>query len=97
MILIFNFIHLVSSNVSFNAIYDQAEFERNFKYLCSKEYDLPKENTRVLKTANRKLHFGFQDKQDQFQLPQFHANLVTFTAEILNGKLHFLCSDRIAI
>ena len=47
MILIFNFIHLVSSNVSFNAIYDQAEFERNFKYLCSKEYDLPKENTRV--------------------------------------------------
>ena len=24
--------------------------------------------------------------------PQFHANLVTFTKEILNGKLHFLCS-----
>ena len=24
--------------------------------------------------------------------PQFSANLVTFTEEILNGKLHFLCS-----
>ena len=24
--------------------------------------------------------------------PQFPADLVTFTAEILNGKLHFLCS-----
>ena len=24
--------------------------------------------------------------------PQFPANLVTFTEEILNGKLHFLCS-----
>ena len=26
--------------------------------------------------------------------PQFPADLVTFTEEILNGKLHFLCSDR---
>ena len=25
--------------------------------------------------------------------PQFPANLVTFTEEILNGKLHFLCSE----
>ena len=25
--------------------------------------------------------------------PQFPADLVTFTEEILNGKLHFLCSD----
>ena len=24
--------------------------------------------------------------------PQFHANLVKFTEEILNGKLHFLCN-----
>ena len=24
--------------------------------------------------------------------PQFPANLVTFTREILNGKIHFLCS-----
>ena len=24
--------------------------------------------------------------------PQFHANFVTFTKEILNAKLHFLCS-----
>ena len=26
--------------------------------------------------------------------PQFPADLVTFTEEILNGKLHFLCSVR---
>ena len=25
--------------------------------------------------------------------PQFPADLVTFTEEILNGKVHFLCSD----
>ena len=25
------------------------------------------------------------------------ADIVTFTEEILNGKLHFLCSDRITI
>ena len=25
--------------------------------------------------------------------PQFPADLVTFTEEILNGKLHFLCSE----
>ena len=27
--------------------------------------------------------------------PQKTANLVTFTEEMLNGKLHFLCSDGI--
>ena len=26
--------------------------------------------------------------------PQFPANLVTFTEKILNGKLHFLCTDK---
>ena len=26
-------------------------------------------------------------------IPQFAAELVTFTEEILNGKLHFLCSE----
>ena len=26
--------------------------------------------------------------------PWFPADLVTFTEEILNGKLHFLCSER---
>ena len=25
-------------------------------------------------------------------MPQFPANLVTFTEEILNGKIHFLCN-----
>ena len=28
--------------------------------------------------------------------PQFTADLVSFAGEILNGKLHFLCSDWIA-
>ena len=26
--------------------------------------------------------------------PQFPADLVTFTVEIFNGKLHFLCSAK---
>ena len=29
--------------------------------------------------------------------PQFSADLVTFTEEILNGKLHFLCSVSLII
>ena len=28
-----------------------------------------------------------------WQNPQYPADLVTFTEEILNGKLHFLCSN----
>ena len=34
----------------------------------------------------------FFSKCDQIP-PQKTADLVTFTAEILNGKLHFLCSE----
>ena len=26
--------------------------------------------------------------------PQFHADLITLTEDILKGKLHFLCSDQ---
>ena len=29
--------------------------------------------------------------------PQFPADLVTFTEDILNGKLHFLCSVRLSL
>ena len=29
--------------------------------------------------------------------PQESADLVTFTGEILNGKLYFLCSDKVKI
>ena len=29
--------------------------------------------------------------------PQETAGLVTFTAEILNGKLHFLCSEEYGV
>ena len=29
--------------------------------------------------------------------PQFPADLVTFTEEIPDGKLHFSCSDRVEI
>ena len=28
--------------------------------------------------------------------PQFPEDLATFTKEILNGKLHFLCSENLA-
>ena len=41
-------------------------------------------------TKNEVLHKGFL--QQMWQNPQFPADLVTFTGEILNGKLHFLCS-----
>ena len=30
------------------------------------------------------------------QIPQFPAELITFTEEILNGILHFLCSVNVA-
>ena len=29
--------------------------------------------------------------------PQFPSDLVTFAEETLNGKLHFLCSERIIL
>ena len=35
----------------------------------------------------------FFSKCDQIRRKQETADLVTFTQEILNGKLHFLCSD----
>ena len=34
----------------------------------------------------------FLSKFDQIHRKQFPASLMTFTEEILNGKLHFLCS-----
>ena len=35
----------------------------------------------------------FFSKCDQIRsFPQFPGDLVTFTEEILNGKIHFLCS-----
>ena len=40
-----------------------------------------------------KLHTLFTEACIVFLFPQFPADLVTFTEEILNGKLHFLCSD----
>ena len=42
----------------------------------------------------QKMKFSIQDffsKCDQIRRP---ADLVTFTEEILNGKLHFLCSAK---
>ena len=43
----------------------------------------------------QKMKFSITDffsKCDQIH-PQFSTDLVTFTEEICNGKLHFLCSD----
>ena len=31
-----------------------------------------------------------------WQSPQFPVDLVTFTDEILNGKLHFLCNETLS-
>ena len=44
-------------------------------------------------TKNKVFHYGFL--QYIWPNPQFPADLVTFTEEIRNGKLHFLCSDLI--
>ena len=41
-------------------------------------------------TKNEVFHQGFL--QEMLPNPQFPADLITFTEEILNGKLHFLCS-----
>ena len=30
-------------------------------------------------------------------IPKFPADLVTFTEKILNGKLHFLCSEKFGL
>ena len=41
-------------------------------------------------TKNEVFHQGFL--QEMLPNPQFPADLITFTEEILTGKLHFLCS-----
>ena len=49
----------------------------------------------LLFTTAQKMMFSIKDffsKCDQIRNPQFPADLVTFTEEILNGKRHFLCS-----
>ena len=38
------------------------------------------------------LQSSYSEKCRDATNPQFLANLVTFTEEILNGKFHFLCS-----
>ena len=45
-----------------------------------------------LQQKNEVFHQGFL--QSMWPNPQETADLVTLTAEILNGKLHFLCSVR---
>ena len=41
----------------------------------------------------KKMKFSIKD----FFCKQFPADLVKFTEEILNGKLHFFCSDNILV
>ena len=43
-------------------------------------------------TLHKKWSFPLRFLQWMWPNPQFLANLVTFTEEILNGKLHFWCS-----
>ena len=47
----------------------------------------------VFNTA-QKIKFSIKDFFRKCTVPQFTVDLVTFTEEILNGKLHFLCSVR---
>ena len=43
----------------------------------------------------QRMKFPFKDlfNQESGEYPQFYANLFTFTKEILDGKLYFLCID----
>ena len=43
-------------------------------------------------TTAQKMKFSIKDFFSKCD--QFPANLITFTEEILNGNLHFLCSKR---
>ena len=45
-------------------------------------------------TLHKKWSFPFRISSVNVNNPQETADLVTFTEEILNGKLHFLCSVR---
>ena len=47
----------------------------------------------VFNTAQKR-KFSIKDFFSKCIVPQFTVDLVTFTEEILNGKLHFLCSVR---
>ena len=42
----------------------------------------------------QKMKFSINDVFSKWPNPLETADLVTFTEEILNGKLHFLCSVR---
>ena len=46
----------------------------------------------VLATLHKKSSFPLRISSVNVTKPQFPADLVTFTEEILNGKLQFLCS-----
>ena len=45
-------------------------------------------------TTAQKMKFSIMDSSVNGPNPQETADLVTFTEEILNGKLHFLCSEQ---
>ena len=63
--------------------------------LCSWVFLLKKTWSRISEfqhcTKSQVFHYRFLQKM--WPNPQETADLVTFTEEILNGKLHFLCSD----
>ena len=43
--------------------------------------------------VHKKWSFPLKISSVNVTIPQFAADLVTFTEEIFNGKLHFLCSE----
>ena len=43
--------------------------------------------------TTQKMKFSIMDLFNKWVNPQFYADMFTFTEEILNGKVHFLCID----
>ena len=54
---------------------------------------LVKKNFSIKRTHCKKMKYFIKDFFSKWPSSQFLADLITFTEEILNGKLHFLCSD----
>ena len=71
---------------SFNAIYGQTEFQSNFKYISCLRKNLG------LKTANRKLHFNFPDKQDEFQVS---IEKLRFSSTVEKRKQGLYCTKTV--
>ena len=65
------------------------------KYVCTRNFASVKTKLNKLRTASfpcTKISFPLRISSVNVTKSAGHADLVTFTEEILNGKLNFLCS-----